>query len=267
MAPEPLPIAMIDGTVRAREQAMIPVTDEGVLRGDGAFEVLRLYGGRPFGLAEHLERMARTCEMIELAFPAEAMEQDIHRILAHAGPLDANLRFALTRGGCRIVLVEPLPDWQPVRLGVVRYTPTGVLDGTKTLSYAANMLASRWAKGRGHDEALLVHPGGWLLEGPISSIFLVAGGTVVTPPVDEGILASITRRLVLEVADVEVRRVAEEELARCEEAFMVSSSREVQAVRAIEGRELPAPGPVTGRIAAAYRELVASRLDAVGAPA
>lgn len=262
MAPE-LPLAMVDGELRARHEAVIPVTDPGLLRGDGAFEVLRLYGGRPFGLREHLERMARTCRTIELDFPAEAMERDLRTMLDHVGPIDANVRWLFTRGGCRIVLVEPVPDWKPVSLGVVHYTPSGLLDGTKTLSYAANVLATRHARRLGHDEALLVHPGGWLLEGPISTVFVVLDGVVVTPRIDEGILASITRRFVLDLVDVEVRRVSEAELGRCEEAFMVSSSREVQAVRAIEGRSLPAPGRVTASVADAYRGLVERELAAV----
>jgi len=260
-----VPQVMIDGTLRTPAEAVIPVRDDGILRGDGAFEVLRLYAGRPFGLAEHLERMARTCAVIHLDFPASELERDIAAVIERAGPVDANLRFVLTRGGRRIVLLEPVPDWPPVSLGIVRYTPTGILDGTKTLSYAANMLATRWAQARGHDEALLVHPGGWLLEGPISSIFLVLDGVLVTPALDDGILASITRRFIVDAIDVDVRRVYEEELGRCEEAFMVSSSREVQAVRRIEGRTMPAPGPVTSAAAEAYRGVVARALDAAGA--
>jgi len=267
MSPDPVPLVMIDGTFRTPAEAVVPVRDDGILRGDGAFEVLRLYGGRPFGLAEHLERMARTCAVIRLEFPEEELERDVLAVVERAGAVDTNLRLVLTRGGRRIVLLEPVPDWQPVSLGIVRYTPTGVLDGTKTLSYAANMLATRWAQARGHDEALLVHPGGWLLEGPISSIFLVVDGVLVTPALEDGILASITRRFILDAVDVDVdvRRVDEEELGRCAEAFMVSSSREVQAVRRIEERTLPAPGPVTSAAAEAYRDVVARALHATGA--
>src|SRR5947209_8977209 len=86
-----------------------------------------------------------------------------------------------------------------VRLGTVTYAPTRVLDGVKSLSYAANMLAGRLARERGFDEALLVTPHGRVLEAPTSSIFWVEDGAVLTPPLDDHILASITRRIVIEV--------------------------------------------------------------------
>ena len=130
----------------------------------------------------------------------------------------------------------------------------------KSLSYAANMLASRLARERGFDEALLVTPHGRVLEAPTSSLFWVAGGELLTPPLDEHILDSITRRLVLEVADVRERVCTMEDLAGAEEAFLASTTREVQPISAIDESELPADGPVTARVAAAVRARIASAL-------
>src|SRR5439155_12186507 len=141
---------------------------------------------------------------------------------AAAAPGDALLRLVATRGGHRLALLEPLPEHpEGVRLGTVTYAPTRVLDGVKSLSYAGNMLATRIAKERGFDEALLVTPHGRVLEGPTSSIFWVdEGGTLCTPPLEEHILASITRDRVMKLVDVEERPATPDDLAGASEAFL-----------------------------------------------
>src|SRR2546423_9004822 len=109
---------------------------------------------------------------------------------------------------------EPLPPSpEHVRLGFVTYAPTRVLDGIKSLSYAANMLASRVARERGFDEALLVTPHGAVLEAPTSSIFWVKDGEILTPPLSEHILASITRALVIEEAGARERSCSRQAIA------------------------------------------------------
>src|SRR4029077_3123249 len=124
-----------------------------------------------------------------------------------AAPGDGLLRLVVTRGGHRLALIQAGPDYPPtVSLRVVENVPPRVLAGIKSLSYAGNMLASRLAKERGFDEALLVTPHGRVLEAPTSSIFWVdERGTLCTPPLDEHILASITRAAVLQMLDVEER--------------------------------------------------------------
>ncbi len=106
----------------------------------------------------------------------------------------------ITRGGRRLLFTEPLPELpEHVRLKTITYSPTRILDGVKSLSYAANMLAGRLAREEGFDEALLVTPHGRVLEAPTSSVFWVEGEELLTPPLEEHILASITRALVIEV--------------------------------------------------------------------
>ena len=240
------------------------MTDDGLLRGDGVFEVVRLYGGRPFALDEHLERMAGSAASLRLAFDADALRADVERLLAAADAGDARLRLVVTRGGRRIVLVEELPPIAPsLALATVEFAPVRTLDGVKSLSYAANMLATRLAVERGAGEALLCTPHGRVLEGSTSAFFCVLGGELVTPPLTDHILDSITRRRVLSVVAVRERSIARDEIGRMEEAFLASSVREVQAVHAIDGRELPAPGPRTAEAAAALREAIASEV-AVG---
>ena len=157
---------------------------------------------------------------------------------------DGVLRMVLTREGRRMLFTEPLPGRPgPVRLGAVTYAPTRVLDGIKSLSYAANMLAGRLARQRGFDEALLVSPHGRVLEAPTASIFWVdSAGTICTPPLDDRILASITRERILRVAEVDQRHGTLEDLASASEAFLASTTREVQAVSAIEDHGVPRAG-------------------------
>src|SRR5918996_5904913 len=138
----PLMLASVDGTIGPAEEARIPITDEGLTRGDGGFEVLRLYAGRPFALERHLNRLSNTCAGLLLEHDFGALRGEIATLLDEAGPLDALLRVVLTRGGRRILTIEPLPERLPAaRVATVTYATTRVLDGLKTLSNAGNMLA------------------------------------------------------------------------------------------------------------------------------
>jgi branched-chain amino acid aminotransferase len=256
-------LASLDGAIGPAEETRIPVTDEGLTRGDGAFEVMRLYGGRPFALAEHVTRLERTCAGLRLEFDVGALRSEIDALLGAAGPVDALLRVVLTRGGRRILTVEPLPARPPVaRVATVTYAPTRVLDGLKTLSYAANMLAGRLARERGFDEALLVTPHGRVLEAPTSSIFWVdPAGTLNTPPLSEHILASITRQRVMDVTDVSERPCTLDDLREASEAFLASTTREAQSIAAIEDFELP-EGERTREVRVALRARIEDELAA-----
>jgi branched-chain amino acid aminotransferase len=256
-------LASVDGRVMLASAATIPATDEGLLRGDGAFEVIRIYDGRPFALEEHLRRLERSASNLRLPVDLEAVRSDAWRLLAHAGagPDHELLRIVVTRGGRRLLLTEPLPAVaERIRLGSITYAPTRILDGVKSLSYGANVLASRLARERGFDEALLVTPHRHVLEAPTSSIFWVSGGELATPPLDEHILASITRALVIDATGAAERPCTLEELLEADEAFLTSTTREVQAVSAIDDRRFDAPGPVTQRAAEAVAALIRERL-------
>jgi branched-chain amino acid aminotransferase len=256
-----MPEACLDGVILDVRDARIPVTDEGLLRGDGVFEVIRIYDGRPFALDDHLARMEGSARNLRLPLDVEAVRADVDALLTAARPQDAKLRVVATRGGRRIVLLEPVPDLPPTtRLALVEYAPSRTLDGVKSLSYAANMLASRLARERGFDEALLSTPHGRLLEGPTQSFFCVLGGELCTPPLSDHILESITRRRVLALRDIRERPVARDDLGRVEEAFLASTTLEVLPVSAIEEHEYAAPGPVTREVMAAFRDRVEAEL-------
>src|SRR5687768_12109839 len=259
-------LASLDGVIGPAEDARIPITDEGLTRGDGAFEVARLYDGRPFAMPEHYERLARTCHGLRLEADLQALPAEVDALLEAAGPVDALLRLVLTRGGRRILTVEPLPP-RPAsaRVSTVTYAPNRVLDGLKTLSYAGNMLAGRLAKEQGYDEALFVTPHGRVLEGPTWTFFWVAGGRLLTPPLEDRILESITRDRVMAETDAQEAVCTLDDVLGAEEAFIASSVREVMPIAAVDDIELPsAPGPVTQ----AAREALARRIEReLGAPA
>ncbi len=222
---------------------MIPAADDGLLRGDGVFEVIRLYGGRPFALGEHLDRMERSAAGIDLPLDRTAFEPEIAALLAEFGTNDGQLRLVATRGGRRLAFTEVLPPYaerERIRVISLTYAPTGMLDGVKSLSYAANMKAIRLAESRGADDALLVRPDGIVLEAPTSTVFwATADGKLRTPGLEVGILASITRERLIRELEVEEGAFSLDDLLSANEAFLASTVREVQAVSAINETELP----------------------------
>jgi branched-chain amino acid aminotransferase len=240
-------LASLDGTIGPAAETRISITDEGLLRGDGAFEVMRLYDGRPFALEEHLARLQRSCDGLRLSADLDALRVEVAALLEAAGPLDALLRVVLTRGGRRIAMVEPLPA-RPAsaRVATITFAPGRVLDGLKTLSYAANMLAGRLARERGFDEGLFVTPHGRVLEGATWTFFWVRDGALYTPPLQDRILASITRTYLLEECDAVEATCTLDDVSAAEEAFIASTVREVMPIAVVDDIVLPeVPGPVT----------------------
>jgi branched-chain amino acid aminotransferase len=241
-------LASIDGAICPTAEARVPLKDDGLYRGDGAFEVIRIYAGRLFALADHLDRLERSCAAIELEFDRAALEREIDALLKRLGEGDGQLRVIATRGGRRIAAIEPLPPHaEKLRIAAVTYCPSVILNGVKSLSYAANMQATRLAKARGADEAVLVAPDGTVLEPPTSSIFWVSPqGSLRTPALDAGVLESITRDRLIRSLAVEEGIWPVADLRAAGEAFLASTTREIQAVSSIDGTELPeAPGPRT----------------------
>jgi branched-chain amino acid aminotransferase len=256
-------LASVDGEISATAEARIPLPDDGVYRGDGVFEVIRLYGGRPYALADHLDRIERSAAKIELPVDRPAVEREVAALLDAFGDADGALRIVLTRGGRRIAVTEPLPDWpQAVSVATVTYAPSVILTGVKSISYAANMQATRIAASRGADEAILVRPDGIVLEAPTSAIFWVSPeGDLRTPSISTGILESITRARVARELHVEEGEWNVDDLLGAGEAFLASTTREVQAISAIDGRELPhSPGPRTEEAIRAFERVIDSEL-------
>lgn len=254
---------VLDGELLRAADAMIPAGDDGLIRGDGAFDAFPVRDGRTFARSAHLDRLERSCRALMLACPRAELEADIDLLLSEAPDGYAVIRVVLTRGGHRICRLESRGEVErvikPARLLPVVYDPSGLLNGVKSISYAPNMLASRRAIAQGYDEALLMRSDGVLLEGPTSSIFWVREGRLQTPALDTGILDSITRRVILASLPVQEGSFTLEHAAAAEEAFLASTARVAQPVAAIGPAVLPAaPGPQTLRAQAAIERAMDS---------
>jgi branched-chain amino acid aminotransferase len=256
-------LASVDGKIGPTSEATIGLKDDGLYRGDGAFEVIRLYAGKPFALIDHLDRLQRSSAAIELEFDRAALEAEIAALLAEAGPVEGQMRLIVTRGGRRIAATEPIPPHpETVNLVTVTYCPTVILNGVKSLSYAANMQATRIAKSQGADEAILIRPDGTVLEPPTSSIFWVSSeGALRTPALSDGVLESITRDRMVKALQVEEGTWNVEDLHAASEAFLASTTREIQAVAAVDGRVFDAaPGPRTREAQEAFADTLGREL-------
>lgn len=259
-------LASIDGQLLEATKALIPVTDEGLLRGDGVFEVALLYGNVPYAMDEHLARMESSAANLRLGFDAAAMRSETLALIDAVDELPgrAVVRLVATRGGRRIVVIEEIPEpADAVSLVTVEHLPTPLLDGIKSLSYAPNMLATRLAAERGADDALFVTPEGTVLELPRQSFGCsLDGERLVTPPLSAGILDSITRRRALETGLVEEHPISTAELAGATEAFVAGTTIEIQPVSSIDGRELPVSGPLTAALREAVHEAISAEVAA-----
>jgi len=256
-------LASVNGTITPTAEATVPLKDDGLYRGDGAFEVIRLYRGRPFALGDHLDRLGRSAAAIQLEFDRGALEGEIDALLVAADGPDGQLRLIVTRGGRRIAAIEPIPPHaETIGVATVTYSPTVILNGVKSLSYAANMQATRLAQAQGADEAVLVRPDGTVLEPPTSAIFWVSPqGSLRTPALDVGVLESITRDRLVKALNVEEGAWPVADLRAASEAFLASTTREIQAVSAVDGVALPAaPGPRTREAQEAFAATLGQEL-------
>jgi branched-chain amino acid aminotransferase len=234
--------------------------DDALLRGRAVFETLRVYGGRPFLLDAHLERLRTSSARMRLPAPDLS---ECHRLATLV--LDATvetelaLRFFWT-GTTLVSTCGPIdPDLEQVRarglrLAVFR-TSRGAHARAKSTSYAENMMAQEDAIELGADDALLVGHDGIVLEAPTANIWWRTGDQLFTPSLDSPILAGVTRSLLLELSrePVDVGDYPLEHLLAADEAFLTSSVREVMPVRAIDKTEF-ASGPAAAALQAALRE-------------
>lgn len=255
---------MVDGVLLPPgETAFIPL-DDGLVRGDGVFEGLRCYDRRLRTPELHLERLARSAAEIDLRCDTALLAAEMAAFCESVSDGDCGVRVMLTRGGRRIIREEVLPrPAEPWVLSPQYHRPTPLLSHAKTLSYAANMQANRRAKAAGAHEALLVDADGRrVLEGPTSSFVWLEGETLVAPPLELGILDSITRRLVAEVTELAVRPRTVEELADADGGMLVSTVLESQPIRELQGIAEwdPASRRVT-EIRAALGELTLARSE------
>jgi 4-amino-4-deoxychorismate lyase len=248
-------------------EPVLRADDEAFLRGRAAFETLRVYGGEPFRLAEHLARLAGSAERIGLpAVNVLELEQLARDALGAAAVPECVLRLFWTPTPTSLALVSPLPEHHAalrergqrlISLHGVRADEPWLLPGVKSTSYAVNMAAEAEARRRGADDAVFVDAEGVVLEGPTTNVWWRRGRTLCTPSLELGILAGVTRAAVVDLArglgyEIVQGAFPLEELAGAEEAFTSSSVREVMPVVAVDERTL-GRGPAADELQAALR--------------
>jgi branched-chain amino acid aminotransferase len=269
----------LDGALVEEHEARISPSDRGLLLGDGVFETLRSYGGKPFALDAHLERLAAGARSLGIAAPLpETLAGAVDVLLAETGIADARIRITvttgagppgLTRGGSRptvLVTAASVREWPSVASALVApwaHDEKNPLAGVKTTSRAESVVALAWARERGADEALFINSLGNLCEATTANVFVVRRGRVETPPLSAGCLPGITRDCVLRVCgelgvEAVEADIAGEAIADTDEMFLTSSTREVQALAAVDRRQVGsgAPGPLTIRLKTAFRRSI-----------
>ncbi|HTM44037.1 MAG TPA: aminotransferase class IV [Polyangiaceae bacterium] len=283
-------LVSINGKIVSANDATVSVFDRGFLYGDSVFETVRTYGGKPFALHKHLERLERSAALVFIDVPVTRSEltAEIEELVAQAGNEESYLRIIVTRGqgelgldpsaavsANRVVITAPLhpPAPQLYQSGIKvitfrtqRATDAVGAEGAKVGNYLSSVLAMREAKKVGALEALIVDAKGRVIEGATSNLFWLQGGTLFTPPLEVGILAGITRAYVLEAAKSLQRPVQQlapklKELLSAEEVFISSSIRELLPVVAVDGKQIGtgSPGPITRELHQRFRQMVTER--------
>lgn len=278
-------VASVNGKIYPAAEACISVLDRSFLFGHGVYETLRTYGGRPFLLDRHLDRLERSARRLAIPLEGwrEGLETAIRAALDAGGNPESAIRIVVTRGegmvdedprSCPtppnlVILVRPLRRVPPevyrdgtsaLVVHVQRNAAEALDPGIKSNNLLNNLLASMEAVRRGFPEAILLNARGDVAEGNSTNVFLVRHGKLLTPSLDSGILDGITRGAVLEVAAAEgipatEGRIPCDDLRAADEIFLTSTTREILPVVRLDDRPVSsgAPGPVTRRLHDAYR--------------
>jgi len=274
-------LTFLNGQFVPESQAVVPVNDRGFMYGDGVFETLRVCGGRPFRLAQHLERMSRGADFLKIKCPFSANElQKIAGQLIELNQMpEAILRLVLTRGpgergytpradGRPTVVMTlhpaPLPDrpaaWKLVTSSY-RLPAADPLASFKTLNKLTHVLARREAAEQGADEALLINTNGEVAEAASGNLFWMEQAVLCTAPIGSGALPGITRAVVLEICQTsglptDQRVIQPAALHSADGLFLTQSALGLVPVATFNGKPV-APSPLLDRLAHAYTKLLA----------
>jgi aminodeoxychorismate lyase len=275
-------LVFLNGQFLPEAGAVVTLNDRGFMLGDGLFETLRVANGRPFRLAQHLERLARGAEFlkIKLPFAPKEIQRFAERLIAQNELADAVLRLTLTRGpGGRgyspknsgpptlAMTLHPLPPvnpeepWQWILATSSFRIPAGdALAAFKTTSKILNVLARAEAEEKGADEALLLNTNGEVAETAGGNIFWVYQDKICTVPTGRGVLPGITRAVVLEICqslglETNKRIIKPEQLRNAEGIFVTQSALGIVPVASFDGLPV-APSPLVDQIGTAYNDML-----------
>ncbi|MFI7614382.1 aminotransferase class IV [Nonomuraea terrae] len=269
----------VNGELIDPAQASVSVFDHGLMVGDGVFETIKIVGGKSFALTRHLDRLALSAQRMDLPEPdLDAIADGIAKLLDAApawrlgrirvtytsgpGPLGSDRG---DQGTTAVVIVDeqkPFPATAAVTVVPWPRNERGALSGVKSTSYGDNAKALQYAKKRGGGEAIFGNLAGNLCEGTGSNIFIVRDGRLLTPTLESGCLAGVTRALVLEWCGGEEVDVPLQAVYAAEEAFLTSTTRDVQPIRLVDDTAIPAaPGPITAKAMSVFAERSAVDLN------
>jgi branched-chain amino acid aminotransferase len=247
------PICYLNGKYVPLDQACLPLTDLGILRGYGVFDFLRTYNGVPFRLREHVQRLQKSAKLIGLSLPwstedIEAIAQDT---LGRNHFPEADIRIVVTGGSSTdfitplgepslMVMVTPVSqyprEYHEQGIKVITVQTERFLPTVKSLNYISAISARQQARQNNAVEALYVNQQGHVLEGTTTNLFVFRGSQLITPK--ENILNGITRATVLELAknrfEIVEQPIYYSDLNNCDEAFITSSTKEIMPVVQID---------------------------------
>ena len=277
----------VNGRIMGERDAAISVFDHGFLYGEGIYETLRTYNGKPFLYDRHMRRLRRSAQMIvlDLPFSDEEMAARIRDTTAAArlDGAEAYIRVLVTRGigelsydpkvtpaPSVVIIVKPNVDPPPEAFEngvkvclspILRNHPGSVNPMIKSNNLLNNALAMQEALRRGGTEAVMRNYRGELTECTQSNLFIVKGGAAITPPLDAGLLPGITREFMFEVGkdvgvDVREQTLHDEDLFGADECFLTSTTREAVPIVQVDDRLIGSgkPGPVTKKLLEAFRK-------------
>lgn len=280
-----MPIIWIDGEWHTKESGRVSVFDHGLLYGDGVFEGIRVYAGKVFKLREHLDRLYDCAHAVLMTVPMakDAFGAVIEEAVKRSGLAEAYIRPIVTRGigdlgvdprkcptPTMIVIVDAINIWPPERyeqgLSVITAgTPIphreALSPRVKSLNYLSHCMAKLEANVAGADEALMLDSAGHVAEGTGQNVFVVKGGVLRTPPIWAGILAGVTRAVVIDLATEAGHKVKEEMLNRfdvytADEAFLTGTASEIAPIRSYDGRTIGIgkAGPITKNLMGRFKQ-------------
>ncbi len=267
------------GSLVPQDEALVSVLDHGFTVGDGVFETLKVVNGQPFALGRHLQRLDRSASLLGLASPehgvlrsavSEVIYANSERITGPArlritvtggiAPLGSDRGDALPTIAVAMMSSTKWPDTTCIATVPWTRNERSAIAGAKTTSYAENVVALEYAHSHGASEAIFANTKGRLCEGTGSNIFVVVNGVALTPPLESGCLAGITRELVLEWTEAREADLDLNTLNTADEVFLTSSTRDVHPVTRVDSRELPV-GAVTEAIRDTFRLLSSENID------
>lgn len=274
----------LNGNLIPLEEAKISVTDYGFLFGYAIFETMHAYDGTVFRLQSHLDRMSRSLSVLEIPFDKPQITKAIRKTISENKLRDARVRLTVSAGpgnpvtdlsSCKqpTILVIALPHAPMTRetyekgfalsIARIRRNSQSLVQNIKKTDYMESILARREARRNGADDALFLNDRGFVAEGSTNNVFIVNGGVLKTPSLENGILPGITRDAVLDAARracvaAQETDILPAELLSADEVFITSTMMEIMPVTRIDANTIGNGklGPVTAKLSTAFKDLV-----------